>query len=351
MPVHPGHDQVAQDPIRLANLIGVAAENVGHSLAPLRELAEDAAFWRLPGRGLAAFADRKLVRIFRTPRPLPERVQIGNRFAIKAVLQTLESPTYFVLAASQQRVRLLRGDRLGLDELEAPQLPSAGLADVPGASREHNRLQAHGRGHDGSQDAAYHGHRDDTKGDDESTARLCRACADALSHEREAAGVDHPVVIVAVQRLAHDLERLGNLSGVVAHVASNPDALSARELATLTWPHVESWLKKRQEAQAARVLELRANGLGDQNLERIVTAANDGRIDTLFVDLQQERWGQFDAGDRSVVVHDTRHASDEDLIDLAASLTLAAGGSIVPRLPAPLPQHRPAAAIYRHALS
>jgi hypothetical protein len=80
----------------------------------------------------------------------------------------------------------------------------------------------------------------------------------------------------------------------------------------------------------------------------VVTAAHDGRVDTLFVALGTRRWGSFDEEARKVEVSDSNGPGTEDLVDLAAIQTLLKGGTVYAVPPDRVPEGSEVAAVYRY---
>ncbi len=81
-------------------------------------------------------------------------------------------------------------------------------------------------------------------------------------------------------------------------------------------------------------------------LEEILLAAREGRIDTVIVAQDESLWGNITA-DGQVVAHGTPGPDDEDLLNLAAVLTLRNGGRAFALPRARLPRQVLAAATLR----
>ena len=90
------------------------------------------------------------------------------------------------------------------------------------------------------------------------------------------------------------------------------------------------------------------NKLATISVIEAVPAAAYSRIDTLFVDLSQQRWGRFDPDAGEVVVHATPEDGDEDLLDLAAVETYLNGGAVYAVTPDKMPVESAVAAILRY---
>jgi hypothetical protein len=64
------------------------------------------------------------------------------------------------------------------------------------------------------------------------------------------------------------------------------------------------------------------------NLEDILRAAEDGRIDRIFLSPKQTVWGHYDAEHRVIRIDQKSEPDNEDLLNLAALRTLARGGAV-----------------------
>ena len=129
LPTHSAGDQIQQDPIRLKNLLRIAEEKLTESgmrstaakdlLEPARVLLDDDGFWRHGTQELAIFVAPGFFRYYRLPVEFKELVVVTGRFHIKPLLSLLlDDGSFYILALSQKRVRLLRGTRHSVEELD-----------------------------------------------------------------------------------------------------------------------------------------------------------------------------------------------------------------------------------------
>jgi hypothetical protein len=70
------------------------------------------------------------------------------------------------------------------------------------------------------------------------------------------------------------------------------------------------------------------NGLSSKSLNKILPQAYNGQIETLFIANGAEQWGEFNPDTSKVYFHEEESIGNEDLMDLAASLTIARGGTV-----------------------
>ena len=122
LPAHRVSPESGQDRIRLKNLLNEAEERLVAGglrppaardvLQPGRELLQADPFWSYQSDGLALFLAPGWSRVFRLPLDLPELLVVADRFHVKPLLPLLANDyRFYVLALSQNEVRLLEGTR------------------------------------------------------------------------------------------------------------------------------------------------------------------------------------------------------------------------------------------------
>src|SRR5439155_18776589 len=94
-------------------------ERMNAMLNPARALLEQIDFWKHQGDGLACFLADGWFRTFRLPMPVRDRVAVAGRFCIVPLLPFISGDgKFFVLALSQNGMRLLQCTRFGLQRLQ-----------------------------------------------------------------------------------------------------------------------------------------------------------------------------------------------------------------------------------------
>lgn len=359
LPTHRTRSDREQDPIRLRNLVdqaesrlvddGARPADVRSLLAPARELLDSALFWSYQSDGLAVFLAPGWSRVFRLPLSFPELVVVGDRFHVKPLLDLLTyDHRFFVLALSQNEVRLLEGSRHDVQQVDLGNVPTT-LAEVlkyDDLERETN-LHVSSRGGAGAR-AIFHGHGASGENDRVLLERWVRAVDDGL--QQVLAGQDAPLVLAGVG-YERALFRAGSRYRRVLSdgIDGNPEQLSPEDLHDRAWNVVEPFVVEARQAAAERFREALGKGAGAaSDIENVVARALSGRVEALFVPVGEQIWGTVDPQTNEVAVHKGRQVGDEDLLDRAAVATMFSGGTVytVPREAVPGPG--PAAAILRY---
>jgi hypothetical protein len=351
--------ETQQNPIRFKNLVrqaqdalverGLAEPGARELLAPASGLIDDTPFWQHQSTGLAVFVSPSTFRYYRLPLELRELAVVEDRFHLKPLLPLFSGDgRFYVLALSQKRVRLLEATRHSVRELDLGDLPTS-LNEAVGYELEETHIQYHSgtRTSRGASSPVYHGQgggEDDVKLEIQKFFNLLDGGVRSLIAERDA-----PLVLAGVEFL-FPLYRQG--SGhphlVEGGVTGNHDATSAEELQEKAWPLVEPLFTRSQAAAAGRFRDLLGTGQASGQFDDVVTAAHDGRVETLFVALGTRRWGSFDEERREVDLAEHNGPGTEDLVDFAALQTLLKGGQVFAVQPEHVPEGGAVAAVYRY---
>ncbi|HJS88246.1 MAG TPA: hypothetical protein VJ779_22575 [Acetobacteraceae bacterium] len=329
---------------RLRNLIGQVEERLRRRgvedaradaiLRALHDFADQTDFARHREPGYALFAAATGLQCYALPEKIPERVTVGRFFCIKPLLPLIaRNRRFHILALATGRVRLLEATPFAWTEL-----PLDDLLPLDAAAEADSRPAA---------DAASGGKAPEELRTEILAENLNRVAAAV----RARLGSDQaPLVLAAEPRVAGHFSKLAHLPQMLADtVDTNPFALSNEELhrraTQLIMPLID--------AERNAVLESINARLGTAEptvairLEEILIAARDGRVDSILVADDQTLWGTFDAESGTVTGRGTPGIADEDLLNLAAALTLRHGGRALAVPSAMLPRGAPAAALLR----
>ena len=352
-----------QNPIRCKTLLrqveeqllasGLRTQEVQDLLQSVQQLLPNRDFWQRQSHGLALFIAPQVFRAYRVPLTLDELVVVSYRFHIKPLLPLLSGDGhFFVLALSQKAVRLLRGTRFNIAEIELQGIPQ-GVAtalqydDVE--KKDHHYPGSQGRAAGGVSPLAGHGVgvADATHQPHDAILRYCQQLDAGL---RPFLRDEHaPLVLAGVEYLLPIYQRANTYPYLLQEgITGNPEGLRPEELQERAWTIVQPHFQQAQESAAAQYRHLVGTGRATSDIPAIVMAAFDGRIGTLFVPVGVQQWGMFDRESRTVQVHQEAEAGDEDLLDVAAMYTLLRRGTVYAVTPDELPDRSLAAALLRY---
>jgi hypothetical protein len=359
MPTHRVPTENQQDRTRLKNLIRQAQESLqayglrpGEAeslLEPATDLLGAIPFWKDKRDGMALFLSPGGFRHYQLPASFEPLVVVAHRFHIKPLLTFLGGNEFFVLALSQNSVRLFEGSRFGLSALDDLEGVPKSLADALQYDELVKQLQFRtgtgGSAGKGERAAMFHGQTlDDAK---DRILRYFRQIDQGLRdflREEQAplvlAGVEY---LLPIYKEANTYQHLLN-----GGITGNPEGVSPEELHRQAWALVEPYFKREQEQAAARFRQLAGTGKTSQDPREIVPAAYHGRVEFLFVAVGRQQWGDYDPGTHRVHLHPEAQAGSFDILDLAATQTLLHGGAVYAVEPGEIPEEALLAAVFRY---
>lgn len=363
LPTHRAGKETQQGAIRLKNLLRKAEEMQPESglrppefralLEPAQKLVADARYWQSQSDGLAVFLSDQGIRSYRLPISFDEQAVVGRRFHIKPLLPLFAADGhYFILAISQKEVRLLQSSRYSVSAVDIPSVPE----NIDGALQFDDigrQLQFHTRTSpsvgEGRRQAMFHGHG---AGVDDDKSNLLRYFYQIDKGLQEVLRDEHaPMVLAGVGYLFPIYREANTYPNLLDEgVEGNPEELSAAELQRRSWEIVQPHFTQEQREAMEKYRQLLniKNSQASDDLEKVVPAAFNGQVDTLFVALNAHRWGTFDARSMEVELHREPEAGDDDLVDFAAVQTFLNGGNVYALKPGSMPGKHSLAAILRY---
>lgn len=325
--------------------------DIDELLAEPRKLLTESPFWREQLDGLALFLSPTFYRSYRVPIEFERLTLVAERFHIKPLLPLFtDDGRFYVLALSQNQVRLFQGTRLAVDEVELDDTPlsmAEALWDDPERELQHHTTTSGLKGTGaGGPEVVHHGHGTP---DSEELHQLRRYLQQVSAGvQKQIRDEEAPLVLAAVDYL-HPIYKEADDSPHLLDegILGNPDRASAKELHEKAWSIVGPLFQEAKEEVIERYNQLAHREQASDELEEIVPAVVQGRVDALLVSIADHRWGAYDEASHSVEVHDEPQPSDEDLLDFAAVQTLVNGGTVYALEPAEMPAESPIAAVYR----
>lgn len=363
MPTHRTGKEIRQDPIRLKNLVreaerqlteaGNEEDTVQELLSAVKALPESETrdFWQHNSDGLAVFSRVGYSRVFRVPVSFSELVVVANRFHTKPLLNYFQGDgRFYLLAVSSNRVRLLEGTKHHLSEVDTSLLPND-LQDALNIDEYQSSLQFHSydsgpQAGSATDTAMYHGHHGSSESEKkEALLKFFRHLDDGI---QQFFGVEStPLVFAGVEYLFPIYRQANNYRNLFDKpVTGNFDDASREELHKAAWKVVEPSFTENRAQLVEDFGTASAHGKGSDDLESVVRASREGRVETLLLSEGVRKWGKITAD--SIEFSNENSADTEDLLDFAAVQTLQTGGNVYLLEASSMPTESAAAAIFRY---
>lgn len=358
MPTYRMSTETLQNPIRFKNLMQQAEEQLvtgglrGQAardlLEPARKL-DDYQFWQHQSDGLAIFISTNVFRYYCLPLNFEELVVVTDRFHVKPLLPLLTSDgKFYILALSQNEVRLLQGTRYSVSEVDLADVPQS-IAEALKYDDPEKQFQFHTGTQQVGGDRAgmFHGQG---AGNDEQKDRLLRyfrkvdrGLQELLKNQRS------PLVLAGVDYLLPIYKEANTYPCLMDEgITGNPEELKAEQLHSSAWEIVQPHFEQAQQDVVNRYQELAGTGQTANTIQDVVSAAYYQRVESLFVPVGVQQWGLFNPSNSEVQLHQEHEPGDEDLMDFAAIQTILNGGTVYAVEPEKVPGDERLAAIFRY---
>lgn len=353
--------EIEQGPIRLKNLLrtvarqledsGMRSRDVEDLLAPAIELLDEREFWEHQSDGLALFLTVDKFERLRVPIHFDEHVIVARHFHLRPMIPPFSNDSRFcLLAFSQNHLRLFDATRFSMDELAIEGIPTS-LEDAMKYEDPEKQLQFRTQAppQHGQRSAQFHGHGVGTDDSKDEILRYCHMIDNGLP--KLLPDRSRPLVIAAVDYLQAIYREANSYPHLLdGGVEGNPDQVQKDELHRKAWqvarPHFDR-IRKRAVGQFS---QMRENNRASTDLDEIVLAAQEGRIDTLFLNPKHEIWGRVDPENYRVQRHGEQQPDDVELLDYAARHTYRNHGTVFEMEVAEMPEQAAAAALYRYEI-
>lgn len=366
MPIRRDEANWSQNPTRLKNLLREARDElrdrdfredrIDEILGDARQLLDRPNFWREGIQdGLALFITSSTLETFRLPLDFDEVSVVADGFHLKPLFPLIAANNrFYVLALSQNDVRLYQGTHQSISELTSADLPRD-LVDALQQSETPSQAQSVPRENpvqeDGQAGTEYGGDPDDmSREPKEELKRFFREVDDSVSDY--IGGENVPLLLAGVSEYLPVYRELNSYSHLVEDdlVAGNPESLRMDRLHERAWEVVAPVFREAQEKEADRFEQLfyQKEQLASDSFHEILPACTYGRVDTLFVPGGEYRWGQFDPESNTIEIHDARQSGDVDLLNQAAVSAYLNGGTVHVLQPTEMPGGRSIAATFRY---
>ncbi len=335
-----GNDTLEEEKIRLGNLVRsardlltehwISAAEADAFLRPLKPLIANL-FQPNPRRySIAAFVCSQSHDVFRVAHETKEQLTIARSFRVRPLLPCLdETDPYVVVTLSRQRVAMYARTREGLERVTGV-MPER-FAEIEAEMMGESQPGATVVGGRGRQAMVYHGQGDTRDVEKVDLENYLKHIDDSIcTYLRRHVGVR--LILAGVDSLTAMYQANSHCQSIVEHTLSgNVDHLSTAELQARIESAAGDELHEQRKRKGVRIHEHDVPVATDP--EQVLVAANEGRIDTLFIDQDARLNGSFLAEQgtlKEVHREPTGVPSDSchDLIELAAVQTIKNRGMV-----------------------
>ncbi|MCE5186052.1 MAG: hypothetical protein LLF76_08010 [Planctomycetaceae bacterium] len=340
MPAAEKGTDTRQSPVRLKNLLAQAQEqlivnyadqqkNMADEFSQAHGLVDNSLFWLHQKKGFVLFMAPGLFRYYRVHIPLKIRCTVGNAFNIKPLLALFtQKDRYYILALSQKSVRFYEAAAGDIAEREIPGLMRS-IEELQKYEVREKQLQLYVMPTVPGTGVVGHGHATDMDGK-EIKKHVSEFVKNVVSDVENYLQADRTPVLLCAEPFMHYLvtEHKPGFELMKEAVLVNPTHLDAEQILQRSGDIIQKNLADRTRTTLDRLAALMDTGWTIQNAEEIIPRAEEGRIETLFIDPDQPVWGFWNRDGGLIQIHEQPLDTDQDLSDLAVLQTLLHGGQV-----------------------
>ena len=314
---------------------GMSPNEMRGYLGPAEDLLEDTGFWRNQSDGLAIFLQEDRMRYYTLPLHFEPKIYMADHFYLLPLIPYFnDNGRFYLLALSQQQVRLFEGSRHSISEVVTGGEVPRRLEEVVGYDFRDKSLQ-HRTHHGGEGGAMFHGQGSGKDDSDPEVERYFRAVDAGV---KELIGDDRVPLVLACVEEAFPIYRKTtshpNLFG--EFIPGNPDETDPLLLHEKAWELVKDYYLQERRKREVQIRDLSASGRTSADIGEIVPSAVEGRVDTLFLRKGHDMTGIYDMTERKVYVDEARPNS-VSLFNMAAIHTLENSGRVFTALSGEMP--------------
>ena len=274
-------------------------------MRPFFDLLQKDDFWKSTTEGLAVFATECDFYSYKLPFSVEAHSSLANSFMLMQLLPVLDDAHYFILALEQNHSALYRCTKYSIKEVDTKaRLPK--MKEIMGQYELAG--QNEGREYDTEDHYLYE------------FSRTINAVIKELLHDEKA-----PLVLAGAEYFHHIYSDVNTYHHLLHKGLNNPANKSKRELHAESLQLLKDELGKPLTDGIQRYKALAGSGQTSYDLETLVFAALDGKIEQAFVQ-EKHIWGKINQQDRTIELHDEQEAGDQCLVNLIACTTIEDSG-------------------------
>ena len=365
IPTHKEWNNMSEDKIRFKNQLqkiektlckdGVRQREIDELMGPAFELSGNKDFWNHQSKGLAVFISSGNFDTYVLPIDVKEHNYVAEKFYIKPLLPALSGDErYFLLALDLNGIGLFEGSKFALNKINLPDetpvtIKSAMRWDDAERSVQFftgTQNQASGQ----MRSAIFHGQGSGSLDEAVYKEKILEFFRMTDKGVYKVIGNENvPLVLAGVEYLIPIYKKANSYPNVFEKgLDIDPETLSEEELREKSWNLISTYFNKDQEKAFIKYENLVGNHKASDNLKEIVKAAHAKRIESLFINIDENKWGKFNPGRNEVKLSNNGHDGCRDLLDIAAAYTLLNSGKIYALHTEQMPVENPAAAVFRY---
>ena len=307
---------------------GFHTDVVTKMTAPAQQLIDNSSFWREQSDGLAIFMADGFFKEYTLPVHFKEFHYISNSFYLKPLMPMFVGDgSFYLMMLERRNVKLFECTRHSFTEIIVDDLIPEGKRDRVGYDYEEKNLQFR-TSHAGSGQAMFHGQEAATGKRKNEIKKYFRAINDGLATILKDETM--PMLIISQDFLFDIYKGVNTYSNLIEENLnvdfSDTDIFEVHEMA---WEKMAPIFDQKRKDKIALFLEEQGSGKTAIGIDRIIPAAINGKVDTLFCENKADIFGNYKKESDAITVTQSEENDDAiSLMNVAAVKTFLKGGEV-----------------------
>ena len=342
LPTHVTGSERREDPIRFRNLLNkcqnalegrCSPRKAAELLEPGFELVNNTMFWKDVSHSLAIFMSPDFSDYFQLSARPEEKFHIGKFFHIlPLVTMAANNRSFYILLLSQKKIKFFKATGSSVNEVALRNVPKS-IEEILqfDVVEEHIGVHSAPAGKSAGNAAIYHGVGSvpDDSMRKKNVDRYFKEVAKRI--DRQFSEDNTPMVLAGVEYdLATYRENSTYRNLVSDGISVNIGDFDVKEVHRDAYEIVKPYFDRDIEKTLGRYQNLIGTVKSSADMDEILPAAYDGRVDTLLVDITKHISGAFDAESKEVRKEPSEEGGNENLLNLAAIYSLRNDGKVCP---------------------
>ncbi len=327
---------------------GINDKEITSYLMPIQALIADSELWRNPSDGLALFLDKNGLKYYSLPIPFENFTFVADHFYLKPLLPLYhDDGIYYLLELSEDYVKLFKGSRYSFNDLYFEDYTPNQLEKVVGFDYKPKMFQFRS-GQNAFSSGSFHGHgegKDDKKKELTLFFKAIDIGVNTAIKNKKA-----PLIIACVSELFNTYKKANTYPNLFnKYIPGDPQFKNKKKLHEESWKILEGYFEKTKKDKLYQFSELYNTPKISYQVNEIVPAALNGKIDTLFVQKDKDIYGIFNKENNHLTLNSKKDLYNGSLTNLTSLKTFVQGGNVYILEPDKMPiKGHPLNAIFRY---
>ncbi|MCJ7467278.1 MAG: hypothetical protein MUO53_11375 [Maribacter sp.] len=307
---------------------GMSVQDIEKFVKPVNDLVNDSEFWRHQSDGLVIFLSNNLYEKYTVPVYFEEFIYLSNEFYLKPLMPLFNGDgLFYLLTLKMDDVKFYEGTSHSITEIVVNDLIPSQLEDSVGYDYEQKSLQFRSQQGNKGQ-GMFHGHGDSESELKNELVRYFREIDKGLMtilHDDQ----KPPLVVCCLDYHFPIYQEVNSYQNLfLQYISGNPADKDVFLLHEEAWELLQPYFRKTRQEKLDQFSQFIGMGKASSDLNKILPAALEGKVDTLFLENRADIFGTYNPSTQEINIQETHQIPNISLLNLVAMKVLIKGGTV-----------------------